>query len=377
MAITISIIIGALLTLFYVSMVLFFRRGWMNIPEYKILPRECNTTVSIIIAARNEEKNIASTINDILSQSYPKHLFELIIVDDHSTDNTANIVENYASEGVKLISLRESNALNSYKKKAIAEAITNAKGDLIVTTDADCNMGTKWLETIVSFYEANDLKFVSSPVSYFKEQSRFEELQTLEFLFLIGLGAAGIGNKMPSTCNGANLAYRKDVFMEVGGFKGIDDLASGDDELLLHKVAEKYPNKIGFCKSTDAVVYTLAKENLKEFISQRRRWASKSVKYKDKKIVVMAISIWLFNLSFLFNFVASFFSIVFLKFFLAQYIVKVLAELSLLSKITSFNKRNSLLKYLPVLSFLHVVYIVYIGIAGNSGKYNWKGRMVR
>src|SRR6202012_3482401 len=116
-----------------------------------------------------------------------------------------------------------------------------------------------------------------------------------------GSGAALIGNGQASTCNGANLAYRKDVFYAVGGFKGIDDLASGDDELLLQKVAEKYPGKIGFLKSYDAIVYTHAKHTLKEFLQQRRRWASKSVKYKDKKVTAMTVGIWLFNVSLLAN----------------------------------------------------------------------------
>src|SRR5690606_34027189 len=118
---------------------------------------------------------------------------------------------------------------------------------------------------------------------------------------------ASIGNKMPSTCNGANLAYKKQVFLELDGFKGIDDLASGDDELFLHKVAKAYPGTIGFCKAKEACVYTHAKPNLKEFIQQRRRWASKSVKYKDKKIIALAVCMWLFNLSLAANFVLAFF----------------------------------------------------------------------
>ena len=108
-------------------------------------------------------------------------------------------------------------------------------------------------------------------------------MQTLEFSYLIGIGAAFIGNGRASTCNGANLAYRKDVFYQVGGFTGIDDLASGDDELLLQKVAERFAGRIGFLKHFDAVVYTHAKPTLADFLQQRRRWASKSVKYKDKK----------------------------------------------------------------------------------------------
>lgn len=370
-------IICAFLTLFYVGLLLFFSRGWVRLPKFKRIEKSYKTKVSIIIAARNEEQNIASTIDDILRQSYPKEHYELIIVDDHSTDKTAEIVKSYQSESVRLIQLNEPDVLNSYKKKAITEAIKNSSGELIVTTDADCSMGPKWLETVINCYEQNHFKMISSPVSYFREKNEFEEMQTLEFLFLIGLGASGIGNKMPTTCNGANLAYQREAFLEVGGFQGIDNLASGDDELLLHKMTFKYPNAIGFCKSEDAIVYTEAKENLQEFISQRKRWASKSTRYKDKRIVFVAVSIWLFNVSFLFNFVSVFFEAYALKVFLFQYLVKMLVEVFFLSKITSFNKRIELLKYIPILSLIHPLYIVYIGLAGNSGKYKWKGRTVR
>lgn len=377
MVITISTI-SLILTLCYVSLILFLVRGWRKLQNFNagdvLFPK---TKVSIIIAARNEEENITATIEDVLAQNYPKELYELIIVDDHSTDNTAEIIKSYHESGVKLIQLNESEPLNSYKKKAISEAINQASGELIITTDADCRMGNNWLTTIVSYFEQNNYQILSSPVTYFQEKNRFERFQTLEFMFLIGLGASGIGNKIPSTCNGANLAYKKAVFIELGGFKGIDDLASGDDELLLHKIASKYPQGVGFCKSGDAVVYTQAKENLPEFISQRKRWASKSVKYKNKKIVVVAICVWLFNLSFLCNFITGLLALQMFKVFIIQYIAKLFVEFYFLNQVAAFHKRKELLKYLPLITFIHSIYIVYIGIAGNSGKYNWKGRMVK
>ena len=375
--ISIISIISLLLTLLYGFLLLFLRSGWLKLPNFEITEIKPNTQVSILIAARNEADKINHTIDDILAQNYPKELFELIIVDDHSTDSTAEIINRYASQGVKLIILNESEPLNSYKKKAISEAIKLSVGELIITTDADCRMGTNWLSTIVNYYEQNNFNLISSPVIFFEEKSLFERLQTLEFLFLIGLGAAGIGNKMPSTCNGANLAYKKSVFLSLDGFKGIDDLASGDDELFLHKVAHAYPGSIGFCKCADAVVYTHAKPTLKEFIQQRKRWASKSVKYKDKKIMFLAIAIWLFNVSLLVNLIGGLFIPVLLKLVFIQFTIKFIAEVFYLEPLTSFAKRNNLLYYLSFLTFFHVAYLIYIGLAGNSGKYKWKDRMVK
>jgi len=330
-----------------------------------------------LIAARNEEQKIGFTIDDILAQDYPKELFEVIIVDDHSTDRTAEIISSYADRNVRLLQLKDEAALNSYKKRAITEAIKLSTGDFLVATDADCRMGTQWLSSIVDYYQANDLVMISSPVTYFEEKSLFELMQTLEFGYLIGIGAAFIGNDRASTCNGANFAYRKDIFYEVGGFKGIDDLASGDDELLLQKVAAKYPNRIGFLKKSEAVVYTDAKPNLKEFMQQRRRWASKSVKYKDKRVVALSVGIWLFNLSLLVNGLLSFYNVAFFKLLLLQFALKYLFEIVFLVPIMSFFKRPKLVWLLSIISPIHVIYFVYVGIMGNARKYDWKGRNVR
>lgn len=370
-------ILSLSLTALYLLVVLYLIRGWSVLKRPNISGATFTTKVTILIAARDEEERIRYTIDDIIAQDYPKHLTEVIIVDDHSTDNTADIIRSYAADGITLMQLQADRPLNSYKKKAIAEAIERSTGDLMVATDADCRMGPNWLSTIVGYFETHDKVMISSPVTYFEEQSLFERLQTLEFSYLIGIGAAFIGNGRASTCNGANLAYRKDVFHEVGGFKGIADLASGDDELLLQKVAVKYPHRIGFLKSRDAVVYTHAKHTLQEFLQQRRRWASKSTRYKDKKIVALAVCIWLFNLSLVANGLLGFYNIYFLKLFLVQFLLKYAFEAVFLLPITAFFKRTNLVGLLIVLAPIHIIYFVYVGLIGNTRKYSWKGRTVR
>ncbi|MDB5023842.1 MAG: glycosyltransferase [Mucilaginibacter sp.] len=369
--------ISLLLTGLYLLVLVYLIKGWANLKRPKAGGSSAATKVTILIAARNEEARISYTIDDILAQDYCKHLTEIIIVDDHSTDRTADIIRSYADRGVKLLQLNEDKPLNSYKKKAIARAIGISNGDLMVATDADCRMGHKWLSSIVHYFETSDWVMISSPVAYFEERSLFEYMQTLEFAYLIGIGAAFIGNGRASTCNGANLAYRKDIFYEVGGFNGIDDLASGDDELLLQKVAERYRGRVGFLKLREAIVYTHAKHTLNEFLQQRRRWASKSTKYKDKKIVALAVGIWLFNLSLLVNAGLSFYNSYFLKLFALQFLLKYLFEVAFLLPVTTFLKRTGLVGLLVLLIPVHIIYFVYIGLIGNTRKYVWKGRLVR
>jgi cellulose synthase/poly-beta-1,6-N-acetylglucosamine synthase-like glycosyltransferase len=352
-------------------------KGWANLKRPLINTTNFTTKVTVLMAARNEAERIHYTIEDILAQDYPKHLTEIIIVDDHSTDSTAEIISTYADRGVILLQLNEAEPLNSYKKKAIAKAIGISTGDFMVTTDADCRMGDKWLSSIVGFYETKQPVMISSPVGYFEEKSLFERMQTLEFSYLIGIGAAFIGHNRASTCNGANFAYRKDVFYEVGGFSGIDELASGDDELLLQKVAVVYPGRIGFLKLREAIVYTHAKPNIKEFLQQRRRWASKSTKYKDKKVVALAVSIWLFNVSIIINAFLGFYDARFFQLFLLQFFLKTVFEVGFLLPINAFFKRLSLVALLPILSPLHSIYFAYIGLIGNTKKYMWKGRLVK
>jgi cellulose synthase/poly-beta-1,6-N-acetylglucosamine synthase-like glycosyltransferase len=365
------------LTGFYLAVLIYLVRGWNILKRPEIKLSGLSTKVTVLIAARNEAERIHLTIEDILAQDYPKHLTEIIIVDDHSTDNTSQIIGSYADRGVQLLQLNEDKPLNSYKKKAIAEAIKLSTGELMVATDADCRMGSKWLSSIVGYYEKEQPVMISSPVSYFEERSLFERIQALEFYSLIATGAAFIGNHHPATCNGANLAYRKDVFYEVGGFKGIDDVASGDDELLLQKVAERYPAKIGFLKLYDAIVFTHAKHSLGEFLQQRRRWASKSVKYKDKKIVALVVALWLFNLSVVINLCLGGYNVYFLKLFAIQVLLKYLFEMAVMIPVCIFFKRPKLVSLQILMVPLYIVYFIYIGLMGNSGTYTWKGRVVR
>lgn len=372
-------VLALLMTLVYAIIVVYMRRGWTSIPFFSLDKDDISSTkVSVLIAARNEEENIGRTLDALVAQTYPKELFEVIVVDDHSDDSTADIVRRYADRGVRLLQLDEGDKLNSYKKLAIDKAIGLSTGDIIMTTDADCRMGKDWIKTIVQLFDKEDLVMISSPVAYHEEKSFFERLQTLEFMYLIGLGAAGIGNRHPTTCNGANFAYRKPVFYEVGGFKGIDDVASGDDELLLHKVARRYPHKIGFCKSYDAVVLTDAKPDLASFISQRKRWASKSTKYKDLSLVALGVVVWLFNLLMVMGTIQFFFLLPdYNAFFLMSLAVKCLAEWILLRPIVQFFRRPGLIYLLFPLTVVHCFYFAFIGVAGNIGTYQWKGRNVK
>lgn len=367
------------LLFFYISLVLFFIYGWLRtkkyIPQKKL--SDLNTTLTVVVAVRNEGANILNLLSDLNDQTYPSNLFNVIIVDDHSTDNTAELVENYEMSNLRLVKLNIEKPINSYKKRAITEAINLSEAKLIVSTDGDCRLNPNWLTTIADFYESNNFKVISAPVTFYNQQNLFEKLQTVEFEYLIGVGASSIFNKYPITCNGANFIYEREVFNELGGFKDIDNIAAGDDELFLHKVNSKYPNSTGFVKSESAIVRTYAKDTLAEFIQQRKRWASNSTGSTDKKVASIVIGIFLFNLALFLSPFIYIFDPSILNFLTVAIPLKLLLDGYFMFLTLSFFDNIRYVIYSPLVIFLYVFYILFIGILGNINKsYQWKGRKV-
>jgi len=372
-------VIISLITIFYGVLMLWYWYGWRKAKEQSSISENITTSVTIVIAARNEEEHISKCIEDIINQQFPTNLLEIIVVDDHSTDGTPEIVKGFVRENLKLIQLKdpENSIFPAYKKKAVETAIDNASGKLIITTDADCRMEPLWLASIVSYYQSNSYKVIAAPVVFRERNNLFEQFQALDFLGLMGITCGSIFHQFPVMCNGANLAYEKQAFFDVNGFEGIDDVASGDDMLLMHKLFKKYPHSVGFLKSNTATVYTFPQESVAGFFRQRSRWTSKSTHYSDKRITAILVIAYLFNLSLLINFIAWPFGELFIKLLLAQLIIKFITEYILLSSVASFFKRKDLLSVFLPAQLMHICYVLVIGIAGITTKQQWKGRDIK
>ena len=368
----------------YILLILYYWRSWISIADFRVAISDFKPSakISVIIPARNEEKNIADCLDSITSQSYPKHLFEILVVDDHSTDNTASIVNSYAAQNIKLISLKDFIAvdINSYKKKAIEIAIQQSTGELIVTTDADCFVNENWLQTIAAFYEEHQPAFIAAPVSINCGFNFIEMFQALDFAMLQGITGASVHKKIHSMCNGANLAYTKKAFEEVGGFAGIDNIASGDDMLLMHKIYKQYPDKVMFLKSKDVIVQTAPVNSIRNFFNQRIRWASKADKYDDKRIFAVLLLVYLVNVILLLLPIVALFSngkysIFCLWLFLL--LLKTAVELVFLYPVAKFFGKQSMLWLFPLFQPFHIIYTVIAGWLGKFGSYSWKERKVK
>ena len=359
----------SLLVLWYFSVFLFYRIAWNKIPS--ATNQNDKDFVSVIVACRNEQDNIANIIQKVKMQNFDKDRFELIAVNDHSTDATLQILEKEVSiwDKLKVVCLNEGEV---GKKSALEKGISFAKGDIILCTDADCSVGRNWIATIVNYFADEKIKMVSAPVLFENKKGIFQQLQSLEFLSLIGSGAAAIARGKSIFCNGANLAYRKSVFLELNAFD--NNTVSGDDVFLMHHIKQKYASGIAFAKEKEAIVKTSSQPNIKAFINQRKRWAAKSSSYKDFDTIAISILVFLMNISIAALFVLSLFDMQWLEVFLTLFLVKYITDyLFLLPVLKFFRKRNLAFWILPFEIF-YCFYIVLIVILSFTKSFQWKGR---
>lgn len=383
----IAVSLFMLQTVFYISLglltaygllILLYRRWFLMLEPFKPnKTKDAITRFSIVIPARDEQDNIGACLKSILANHYPSHLFEIIVVNDHSTDGTAAVVKAMQEDHpqLKLINLADhlGAGLNAYKKKAIELAISQTTGDWIITTDADCIVKENWLALFDAYIQETGVVFVAAPVQFQHTGSFISIFQLLDFMSLQGITAAAVGAGAHSMCNGANLAYQKKAFYEVGKFAGIDQIASGDDMLLMQKMRNAFPGKLGFLYHQGAIVSTLPMPNWKQFINQRIRWASKATHYQDKSIFWVLLLVYLVNLSLILLFILGFFQGTLGQFFYLLFF-KTGVELFFLYPVSRFFGQTAQLFYFPIMQPLHICYTVIAGWLGKFGNYQWKGR---
>ena len=256
-------------------------------------------------------------------------------------------------------------------------AIENSKGEIIITTDADCFHGRDWLSTMVKKFDM-ETGFVSGPVEFVDDGKIFSKLQKLEFSSLIVVGAALIGINEPIICNAANLGFRKSVFKLVNGYEDNLNLSSGDDEFLMQKISTRTDYKVKFCYDKNAVSYTHPNKTIKEFVNQRKRWASKSFYYVKKSITLKLLFIYIFYLSFLIQFLLGiFYDKLFFVSLMFNFIFKVFTENQIVRRESTDLFKKVSLKLFLLAEILHIPYIILAGFSGLFGNYEWKGRKVK
>ena len=369
----IILIIILIISALYLIYILAFTFGLYNLKEkFFTFNNKNNVKASVLIAARNEEKNIGNLLKSLYNQTFSKELFEVIIIDDHSEDETISVVENFLKEH-KDINLKFFKAEKEDKKHAISQALHLAENELILVTDADCFLKETWIESIVNFYKEENCKMILAPVLLSPAETFFEKIQVLEHLSLIGstAGSAAIG--FPVMCNGANMAYERLVALEVEKQRKDFNIPSGDDMFLMEYFIKNYgAENVKFLLSKNAIVKTNTCKNISEFFRQRRRWVSKTKSYTSWKILSTAFVVLFFNLSIISLLVSALFSpTLLIPYFLLTFL-KFLIDYPLLRNITTFmNQKNLLIWTLP-LEFVYPFYAVFTAISGMLINVKWK-----
>ena len=352
-------------TALYLICIAAFTFGLFNLKErFHSINKNNLVKVSVLIAARNEEKNIEKLLESLKKQSFPKELFEVIIVNDHSTDNTDEIINDFINKN-KELDVKLLKAEKKGKKHAISQALHTAINELVIVTDADCVLNDLWIESIVGFYQEEKCKMILAPVLLSPAENLFEKMQVLEHLSLIGstAGSASIG--FPVMCNGANMAYERKAALEVEKFRNDFDIPSGDDMFLLEQFVKCYGhNNVKFLLSKSAVVKTKTCKTIKDFFRQRRRWVSKTKSYTSWKVIVTALIVLFFNLSIISLLVSAFFVPALWSIYILLTLLKFFIDFPLLKNITNFMNQGSLLKWVLPLEIIYPFYAVFTALSG-------------
>lgn len=361
--------------------------GWKKIPEFSSENSPAEIRFSIIIPFRNEAENLPQLLNSLIVINYPLSKFEIILVNDESEDNSVKIIEEFQQTPLDFnLKVLENNRIsNSPKKDAINTAINSANFEYIITTDADCQVSENWLKSYNDFILKTGNKLVAGPVGLisplvahkpFKHRKILRNFEALDILSLQASTAGAFGIKQAFMCNGANLCYKKNTFLEVSGFSGNSQIASGDDVFLLEKFQqENY--KIGFLKSKEVIVYTKPQQSFGDLVSQRIRWTSKAPAYKSLFAKFTGISVLLMNLSLVFAVFLALFQLLPYQPILIIFLIKFNLDFILIYNSAKFFQQETVLRSYFWSSIFYPFFSTFVALKSIFSDFNWKGRQFK
>ncbi|MGM0612444.1 MAG: glycosyltransferase [Bacteroidota bacterium] len=333
--------------------------------------------ISIIVPVRNEQNNIISLLHSLKVQDYDPEFYEIIVVDDHSTDATEQVVRKFKHQNlslnVKLIQLTQN---ESSKKTALQKGIKNSRGEMIIMTDADCKAGINYLSTINEYYKKHQPLLMIGPVKMKNYKSGFSKIQALEFLSLIFTAGGSSKSTSALMANGANLIVDRQVFTDMlrkDIFK--QKHASGDDMFLVNFVKQTYGRQsVQFIKHEDAVMATNTAQSLHDFMFQRKRWVSKSKSYSDPWLITTALLVLATSFVQLVSLFWGIFAANILIFAVVIWLIKISVDFIVLRTTAQFFKQQELLWWFLPASVIYPFYVVVSAFSGLFSGYTWKGR---
>lgn len=331
--------------------------------------KNMETRISVVIAVRNEELTIQKCINSILNQHYDNELVEIIIVDDHSTDNTLNILAKLSQQNSNVHYFKLEKVTS--KKEAIKLGVEMARNRIIATTDADCILPREWLKSILLQFN-NGTQFLYGPVMFNSDSTFINKFQQLDFFAMQGLTFGSAFFKQPILCNAANMAFNKEDYLEKIN-KLESRTPSGDDIFLLNQFKHNKQNSTAFLNKIH-IVTTNTEVNLSRFIQQRLRWASKTKFVRDNLLLFFTYLVFISNIILLFIYGQIAFIEQNRVFYIILLVSKWLIDFILLFLVTSFFEKRKLMCYFLPVQLIYPIYILTIGLWSQFFKFKWKER---
>jgi len=362
-------------TISYLIVIGIITYGWFKL-SFPVVEKDDSKKVdlSIVIAVRNEAENIEKLLKQIVKQDYDINCYEVIIINDHSTDSTCHLIDQFIHKN-KDVKIKFIQASGEGKKDALKEGIAMSMAQLIVTTDGDCNVKQGWLKSIVNYYNSSNCRLIIGPVVYENEKTFLQKFFSLDFASLVASGAGSVDAGLPLMGNGANLTFERSIYTSLGNSYNSEKYVSGDDVFLIHNVTQKYGAKaIGFLRNKDAIVSTLSPQNLSDFFKQRNRWASKATGYRMVWPIIVSLTVFLFNMILFLMLAGSLHFSWLLPVYILIIITKFIIDTPLVFSFLSFTEKSKLKPLLFLMEFIYPVYIVIVAAASFVFRFTWKER---
>ncbi len=347
----------------------------LELPPSEILPpKNRSVSFTIVIPFRNEAAHIPKLIASLNTLKFPKKDFEILFVNDESTDASVKLISSSIDSSISFRVLGNVLKTNSPKKDAITLAISQAKGTWILTTDADCEVPSLWLSEYSKAIAIFDAKMLCAPVMITPKDSLTNKYQQADILSLQGVTMGSFSTGNPLLCNGANLAFEKEAFYKVKGYEGNDHLASGDDIFMLQKMNTQFPDKVYFIKSKDATVLTQAVTSWSAIIKQRIRWASKTSKVKNTQAIALGLLVFAVNLLWISFILLSILGLIQWYKMLVFILLKVASDALFIEKIKSWTESKILFSTILLSGGIYPFITCIVTFKSIFTKYTWKGR---
>ena len=356
------------ITLIYCFSILSVSIGFFK-EQHKSVRLSNPVKISILIPVRNEEQTILNCLHSLENQNYDKSDFEIIIINDHSTDKSVKMIKNHITNSLFDYSFYEL-VDNDSKKEALKLGVEKIKYSLIATTDADCELPSNWLKNVASNIVEKDM--LLGPIMFKYDKGFLNKFQLLDMMAMQGLEFGALNLGYPILNNAANLSYRKGALEDVNGYDNYKT-PSGDDVFLLEKFIQK-DKRIKGLLIKDFIVETPSEKGWRAFFNQRLRWASKSKFYKNKMLIYFSSIILIQNLVSHFIYIALPLVENYMCTLTILLLSKWVIDFILLLLVASFFEKKSVLIYFIPVQLLYPIYLVGIWVASITVKYSWKGR---